>query len=316
MSQRRTVFVFSGQGSQYYRMGLSLHEQDPLFREQLERLNALAASLGVPGVVDAVFAGQLSDSFDRTLLTHPAIFIFEYALALRLMAGGVKPDVVLGASMGTFAAATVAGCMDERTALRAVIAQAQALETHCAPGGMVAILDKPALQSSERFLDDRSELAAIHFDKHFVVAAQAADTAAIETELKQRGMTHQRLAVSYAFHSRWIDDARVPFLSAIADLSLQPARIPLACCMRADPAAGSLTREDLWYMARKPIRFFDTVARLDAQGPFRYIDVGPSGTMATFLKYALPGGSASIAQPILTPFGQDVRNLGAVLAAG
>ncbi len=314
MPLTRTVFVFSGQGSHYYGMGKALFDSDPIFRGHMTRLDHLAHSICGERVLDAVFAGKMSESFDRILFTHPAIFMVEYALALRLMAGGITPDAVLGVSLGTFAAATIAGCMDEESAMRAVIAQAGVFQSSCKPGGMIAILDAPSLHASERFLAQQSELAAVHFDKHFVVAAPAHELDAIQAELKRRGITHQRLAVSFAFHSRWIDDARAPFLDAIRDLMLHPTKIPLICCERANTVTATLTHDDLWRVARNPIRFFETASRLDDEGPCRYIDVGPSGTMATFLKYALPASSASTAHAVITPYGQDMRNLAALLA--
>lgn len=315
MARTKTVFVFSGQGSHYYRMGQPLFDSDPLFRDHMIRLDTLAHSISGAHVLDAVFAGNMSDNFNDILLTHPAIFMIEYALALRLIASGVVPDAVLGVSLGTFAAAAIAACMDEESAMRAVIAQATAFQNNCNPGGMLAILNTPSLHASEHFLAHHSELAAVHFDKHFVVAAPALELDAIEVELKHRGIAHQRLAVSFAFHSHWIDDARAAFLNAIHDLILLPAKVPLVCCERAGTIITAMTHEDLWGIARKPIRFLDTVSQLDGEGPCRYIDVGPSGTMATFLKYALPAGSASTAHAVLTPYGQDMRNLTALLAA-
>lgn len=315
MSLARTVFVFSGQGSQYYRMGQPLYDADPIFREHMHRLDALAAERCGVSVLEATFAGQKSDNFDRTLLTHPAIFMLEHALSLRLIAGGIRPDAVLGASLGTFAAAVLAGCMDEATAMTAVVAQARTYEATCAPGAMIAILDAPSLYEREPFLHRTSTLAALNFDKHFAVSAPQAALDGIEAELKRRGIVHQRLAVSFAFHSQWIDAARAPYLEAIRSLPLRTGTLPMACCDRAATDVRTFAHDDLWNAARLPIRFLDTVLALEAEGPCRYIDVGPSGTMATFLKYALPRGSASTVHAVLTPYGQDLRNLDTLLAA-
>ncbi len=315
MPPTRTVFCFSGQGSQYYRMGQPLFDSDQVFREHVQRLDALAHALSGERVLEAIFAGDKSESFDRTLLTHPAIFMIEYALALRLIEGGLVPDAVLGTSLGVFAAATVAGCMDEATAMTAVIAQARAFENTCKPGGMIAILDAPTLHAQEPFLHRSSEIAALNFDKHFAIAAPTSELGAIEAELKHRGIVHQRLAVSFAFHSRWVDHARDTFLESVRNLTLRRATMPLVCCDRTETNVPALTQDDLWHVTRRPIGFLHTIVRLDGEGPYQYIDVGPSGTMATFLKYALPRGSASTTHAVITPYGQDVRNLNALLAS-
>jgi bacillaene synthase trans-acting acyltransferase len=314
MTSIRTVFVFSGQGSQYRGMGRALYECDPAFRRYLQRLDALARDHGAGNVLDAILCEGESIAFEHTLVTHPAIFMLEYALALRLIEGGIVPDVVFGASLGTFAAAAVAGCMDENTAMAAVVAQAQAFERYCAPGGMISILDAPSLYDEHPFLHRNSELAAVNFSTHFSVAAPTAALDLIEEELKRRNIVHQRLAVSFAFHSRWIDAAREPYLNSIHGLPLYRSTLPIARSDTPSKTTFVTTHEDLWHVARRPIQFCDAVNFLEREGACRYIDVGPSGTMATFLKYALPRGSSSTMHPIITPYRRDERNLAAVLA--
>ena len=76
---------------------------------------------------------------------------------------------------------------------------------------------------------------------------------------------------------------------------------------------SKLPPEFFWTVVRGSIRFRDTIATLERDGPFRYIDVGPSGTLANFVKYGLPAGSRSTAFPTLTPFGRDRKNLAALL---
>ncbi|MGO4779982.1 hypothetical protein AB4084_31365, partial [Lysobacter sp. 2RAB21] len=83
--------------------------------------------------------------------------------------------------------------------------------------------------------------------------------------------------------------------------------LPLVCCEQA-AVLTDLPDDFFWRAVRRPIRLRDTIAQLESQGPHRYIDVGPSGTMATFAKYALPAGSASTVHPALTPYGQDLKN--------
>lgn len=314
MSAAKTVFMFSGQGSQYYQMGKPLFDGDDIFREHMLRLDSMAHKLSGKRVLEAIHAGSKADAFDRTLLTHPAIFMTEYALALRLIDAGIEPDLTLGASLGSFAAATVAGCMSEEDAMAAVIEQAKSFEDSCERGGIIAILDEPAFYEDEAFLHAHSEMAGVNFDRHFAVAARQSDLDAIEAELKRRSVTHQRLAVSFAFHSRWIDNAQAQFCAFMRTLPLKPATRPVVCCDRATTLGPILPDEFFWSVVRRPIRFRDTIAQLERQDTHRYIDVGPSGTMATFVKYALPESSASTGHAVLTPYGHDRRNLDALLA--
>jgi bacillaene synthase trans-acting acyltransferase len=311
VSIAKTVFMFSGQGSQHLQMGRDLFEKNTVFRSSMLRLDAHAQMLGGEPVIDAIYSASKTDPFDRTLVTHPAIFMVEYSLAQCLIDAGVTPDMTLGASLGSFAAATVAGLISVEDAMAAVMHQAITFEDCCAPGGMIAILADPAL-FSERFLSANSELAGINFASHFVVSARKDALVEIQTTLNERDITHQRLAVSFAFHSRWIDEAQAPLESFARSIRRRRGQLPLVCCERAQPVAD-LPEDFFWRFVRHPIRFRDTLAELERSGgPYRYIDVGPGGTLATFVKYGLPAASRSTAHPVLTPFGQDQKNLTAL----
>lgn len=308
----KTVFMFSGQGSQYFQMGKDLFEQHNVFRDWMRRLDDMAWSINGTRVNEAIYGSPKSDVFARTRLTHPAIFMVEYALAQCLMHEGIEPDLVLGASLGSFTAAAVSGSLTVEQAMAAVLEQAAGFERECLPGGMIAVLGAPDLYEQEAFLRDRSELAGINFHSHFVVSAEFDELDIIEAELKRRDLTFQRLAVSYAFHSRWIDKAGAGFRAFMRGVSVKPAAIPMVCCQRA-AVLNQLPDDYFWRVVRHPIRFNETVALLERQGSHRYIDVGPSGTLAAFIKYSLAQDSRSSMHAILTPFGREHRNFAALL---
>src|SRR5215475_7140011 len=315
MDLNMTVFMFSGQGAQYFQMGRALYEGNDTFREWMIELDDIARGASGRSVIEALYsdARGRGDQFDRTLLTHPAIFMVEYSLAQSLMRAGVWPDIVLGVSLGSFAAAAVAGFIGVEDALTAVMRQATALEECCEPGGMIAVLADPAL-FAEDFLSGRGELAAVNFSSHFVVSARRAELETIEAALRKRNIGYQRLPVSVPFHSQWIDDAKAPFESFMRSIRRKRGRLPLACCDQA-ATLSELSDDYFWNVVRRPIRFRETIARLERQGASRYIDVGPAGTLATFLKYGLSAQAESTAHAILTPYGFDRKNLAALLAA-
>lgn len=311
MSKHKTVFMFSGQGSHHLRMGQELFEHDAVFREWLLRLDELARSLCGERIVDAIYCSRDRENFDRTLHTHPAIFMVEFALAQSLLRAGVCPDITFGASLGSFAAATLAGYMLVEDALAAVIQQAAAFEACCEPGGMIAVLADADLYAKP-FLRGQSELAAINFSSHMVVSAPHGNLARIERSLDEHDVVYQRLPVSYAFHSQWIDDARAPFESFMRSIRRSRGQLPVACCRQAT-LVQALPDDFFWRVVREPIRFRDTIAALERDGPHRYIDLGPGGTLATFTKYCLSPQSRSTVHSIMTPFGHERRNIAALL---
>jgi acyl transferase domain-containing protein len=310
-----TVFMFSGQGSQYFHMGKALYEGNDTFRMWMRRLDEVARAASGTSVVEALYsaANGKADPFERTALTHPAIYMVEVSLAQTLIESGVVPDMVLGVSVGSFAAAALAGYIDLEDALTAVIRQAKALEESSEPGGMIAILGDPTL-FDEEFLGGHSELAGVNFSSHFVISARRTELAAIETELKKRTVSFQRLPVVFPFHSQWMDQAKAPFGAFMQSIRTTAGRLPLACADRTE-VLSAVPDGYFWDVVRHPIRFREMVARLERQGDRRYVDVGPAGTLATFLKYLLPKTTNSKIHSILTPFGLDQKNLTSVLAS-
>jgi trans-AT polyketide synthase/acyltransferase/oxidoreductase domain-containing protein len=141
------IFMFSGQGSHYFKMGFEMFEQHQTFKKWMLDLNEIASDMLGESVLDKLYDKTKSKSnlFDQTLYSHPAIFMVEYALAQVLLEDGIEPDYVLGTSMGEFASAAVAGGMKVEEALEALVKQAQVLETHCQKGGMTAIVHNTTL---------------------------------------------------------------------------------------------------------------------------------------------------------------------------
>ena len=290
-------------------MGRELYERDARFRAAILHADEVVRERCGESVVAVLFDEhhRREAPFDRLLHSHAAIFMVEHALATSLIDAGIVPDMVLGASLGTFAAAAVAGHLDPRDALLAVIEQAIALETHCQRGCMIAVMGDCQRWLTPELLAS-CELAATNFDTHAVISLPAAQAAQIEGALQRHGATFQRLPVNYAFHSRWIDEAESPYRAFLRTLKLREGGMPLVCCAKGD-ALHAFPADHLWSVVRDPICFQHTIGVLAAQGEHRYIDVGPGGTLATFLKYALPPGSAASIHRVMSPLGSDMQRL-------
>jgi bacillaene synthase trans-acting acyltransferase len=310
----KTVFLFSGQGSQHFQMARALFDQDARFRTEMVRLDAIVRELSGTSVIAALYddANEKSTAFDALELTHPAIFMVEYALAQTLIAAGIRPDMCLGTSLGSFAAAAVAGYIDAEQGLAAVIQQAAALDACCEPGTMIAVLADTATFEQQR-LHELSELAAVNFAAHFVVSAPRECVAELEARLKAGQIAFQRLPVAFAFHSRWIDAAQAPFDSFVQSLRTTTGTLPLVCCDQA-AVLSSLPADFFWQVVRRPIRFGATVEILERARACDYIDLGPSGTLATFLRYLLPVERKPSIHAVLSPFGNDHARLSALVA--
>ncbi len=304
----KKVFMFSGQGSHYYQMGRDLYRQQPVFRNSMDQMDALAQGWLGQSVVQALYGEHgMGEPFDDIRLTHPAIFMVEYALARSLMEQGVLPDMTLGASLGTYAALAVAGWASMPDMLELVIRQGLAIAQHCPKGGMLAVLNDPACYDASPFLQARSVIAGRNFSRHFVLAVPQANMAAVEAYLLRQDMIYQPLLIQYPFHALWIDALR-PFIPQVRTSGrVRPSATPVLCCASGG-LLGSIPDDYFWQVARSEILFMNAVETMENMGSFHYLDVGPSGTLAGFLKYLLPADSLSQSHVFMKPFGHDVDN--------
>jgi len=303
------VFMFSGQGSHYHQMGRALFDQQVVFRDWMERLDIIAREMLGRSVVEHLYREENRPSapFDNTLLTHPAIFMVEYSLARVLVDAGVSPTGVLGASLGEFTSLAVADALDYDSALRAVIRQAEHVESHCPAGGMIAILADPGLYQREPGLFENCDLVSVNLESHFVIAGQRQGIARALAILKQLGASFQVLPVSQGFHSSAMNPAAPVYRQFLRDLTLRPPRIRFASCVEGE-LLQEVPSDYLWQAARGPILFREAVKAL-VRADTICLDLGPGGTLANFIKHDRSFGSTLPAVSIMTRFGADLRNL-------
>lgn len=307
---RPTVFMFSGQGSHYFQMGKNLYDGHPAFRHHLDSLDALARErLGQSVIAHMYDAGRtIHEPFDRLLFSHPAIFMVEYALAKTLEELGIRPDILLGSSLGEFTAAVIGGMVEVADAIEILVRQARMVEQTCPPGGMVAVLDSVSLYHDSPALRDNTELAGVNFDSHFVIAGDRRQLDRALPFLSAKGVTHQVLPLSHGFHSAGIDAMEAPYRRFMGTKPFGSARLPLVSCCLAGPLE-SVGPDYPWHVLRKPIRFRDTLRKLEEAGHYTYIDLGPSKTLAGFVKYGLSPDSRSEVFGIISRFGDEPEQL-------
>ena len=307
MSKSAIVFMFSGQGSQYYSMAKELFFSDAIFERTMKDLDHICLEENGCSVVDHIYSNSRNggEAFSDTIYSHSAIYMVEISLAKTLIARGVKPNYVLGASMGNFAAATIAGCIAEEDAMRAVIKQGQYLK-NCPPGTMYAILDDIEFYYDNKRLLEITELAGTNFNGHFVISMLSENEGEVKSLLK--GRQYLKLPVSNAFHSRWIDDIAESYQKYLRDIEIYPAKIPMFCSM-SNSIIASITDRYFWDVVRRPILFDELVSFIEQHKKFDYVDCGPSATLATFLKYAKPSSSKSVEHRIITPYNDELHQI-------
>ncbi|KAF0866052.1 ACP S-malonyltransferase [Pseudomonas sp. LD120] len=319
------VFMFPGQGCQFYQMGRELYQNNSVFQRWMNALDTqIHAELGQSLIAQIYHADNpRSKLFDDIRLSHPAIFMIEYALGKTLIEQRIVPDYLLGTSLGELAAAALAEVLSLPEAIRLVVAQGQLFHSQpsaAEEGAMLAILGDEALYQQTPVLREQCDLAAYNAPSLMVVAGRASSIVEAERYLSAQDVVFQRLPVKQAFHSRQVD-ALKPQVDALTGLiDWQTAQVPLISCSSTQ-TLKQLGGDHFWQTLRQPIRFSQTLARIEREAAARgesmiYLDLGPSGTLANLVKQNIRDRALPAIFPVLSPFGRDLEKFDEVLTLG
>jgi bacillaene synthase trans-acting acyltransferase len=305
------VFLFSGQGSHYRGMGQSLFEHEPVFRSFMEKAERIGQKQLNRSILHELYTEKHAD-FDDLLVTHPAIVAVEIAMLRLLESIGIRPDYINGNSLGEFAAAVAAGAWSGEQALEAAIEQAKSIVRSDARGGMLTVLHQNTDDIHQLYDSHGLFLASDNFNGHFTVSGTAHNLDRFQPELDRRGIEFQRLQVVYPFHSPLIDGGEAGFvyhMSHLPDLAV-PQRGFISGITGEELSV--LPMDYFWQVARSYTNFPKVVRYTESKGPCLYIDLGPSGTCVTFIKYNLSASSGSRTFSIMTQFKKERQQLEAL----
>jgi polyketide synthase 12 len=281
----KTVVVFPGQGSQWLGMGMGLHAAYPVFAEAFNTaVGELDRHLLRP--LREVMWGHDENLLSTTEFAQPALFAVEVALYRLLESWGVRPDFVMGHSVGELTAAHVAGALSLENAALLVVARGRFMQSLPSGGAMVAL---QATEDEVRpLLTDNVGIAAVNGPSSVVVSGDEAAVTVIADQLRNQGRRVHKLAVSHAFHSPLMEPMIVEFMAAARGLAVNPVAIPVISNVTGELAGDDFASADYWTQhIRAAVRFADSVRYANSAGANRFLEVGPGGGLTSSIEESL-----------------------------
>ncbi|WP_010099288.1 non-ribosomal peptide synthetase [Ornithinibacillus scapharcae] len=279
------AFMFPGQGSQYVNMAVTLYHTTPIYRKHFDYCANFINELKQYDIRDIIYRND-SDTINllkQTQYTQPILFSLEYALCKYWMELGVKPDAMIGHSIGEYVAACISGSISVEDALQIVIARGELMQS-IEKGSMLAVnLDQESLH---RRLPDYLDLAAINSPSQCVVAGYKEDIERFQNELNQQGIHSQLLETSHAFHSFMIEPILEKFRDVLQTVEFSRPIIPWISNVTGTWIQDNQVQEPEYWVRhlRGTVNFSQGIQMLLNHGYRNLLEVGPGDTLSRFAK--------------------------------
>lgn len=280
------VFLFPGQGSQTVGMARDLYHSEPFFRKELDRCAELLLPLMGEDLRDILFPAQdahqelAAKRIKDTIMAQPAIFVVSYCQAQLLMHWGLKPQALVGHSVGELVAATLANILSLEDALRILFHRGRLMQSVEA-GGMLSV--RMSEEELTPLIPERLDLAAVNGPALCVVAGPHEDLQKFAASLEEKDITTKPLHTSHGFHSWMMDEVIAPFEDIIRSAQLSPPTIPIRSTVTAEWLSDELATDPHYWSShvRRTVRFTEAVAHFCKSPETTLLEVGPGQTLST-----------------------------------
>ena len=275
------VFLFTGQGSQYPQMAQQLYNTHRVFRDAIDECAKYADQYLPQPLTKILYDESCEVDINDTAITQPLLFCIEYALAQLWISWGIRPAMVMGHSVGEFAAACIAGVFSVEDGIKLINERGRLMQSLPRDGSMVAIFaSEQEVQSVVDKFKDKVSLATANGPKNNVISGDKEAISQICREFESKGVGYKELTVSHAFHSPLMTPILDDFSKVAQQITFHEPQIALVSNVSGEQIDKRIATAEYWrehIMAT--VRFQGAVEYAHQQGYRDFLEVGPSPTL-------------------------------------
>ncbi len=299
LAQARVAFVFSGQGGQWAQMGVALMKSEPVFEKAMLEFDACFKALSGWSIIDELIKPEAESVLNETTVVQPAIAAVQIAMTTLMRHYGLRPDAVVGHSIGEVAAAYASGALDLGQAAFVIYHRARIQDKASGKGRMLALAvsEEEGRRLAAPYAE-RISIATINSYDMITLAGEEQPLNAIAAQMEARGIFTRFVNVKVPYHSHYMTPLRDELTGTLAECEAQPVKVPLYSTVTTQRQNGEGLTGDYWYRnVREPVRFAQTIERMVDDGYEVYIEIGPHPVLSVGMEAILKakGGKGVVA---------------------
>ncbi len=289
-------FVFSGMGPQWWGMGRQLLEQEPVFREAVEKCDSLFRALASWSIVEELRQDEATSRMSEAEVAQPCNFALQVGLWALLKSWGICADAIVGHSAGEVAAAYAAQILNLEDAVSVIYHRSRLQQRATGQGRMLAVgqsLD--ALSPVIEPWEDRVSVAAVNSSESLTLSGDRTALETIEHDLTERQVFARFLDVSVPYHSHFMDPLREELVGALDEIEPRCAAVPFYSVVEGRLIDGGEVDAAYWWRnVRRPVRFADAISKMLDDGIETFVELSPSPVLGRSILESAKGREAEV----------------------
>ncbi len=294
---KKIVFVFPGQGSQWLGMGKELYDSEESFRKTIDACAEAFAPYVDWCLKEQLFATEDTSRLADIDVVQPFLFAVEIALARLWMDKGIQPDIVVGHSMGEIASAYISGAITLEDASNVICSRSKLMKTESKNGGAMAVTELTAYEA-EKIIEPykgKLSIAVCNSPKSTVIAGNEKELLQVLEELEEKELFARQIKVSVASHSPQMDPLMPLLHKELNGFKTRKNTIPFYSTVRNELMQGNELDKDYWVAnLRGRVRFSEVMDTLISEDYAIFIEMSPHQVLSNAINECAEDKGASV----------------------